>query len=152
MARKDNERNSREWTREDAHEATVDLFPNITTAPIPREVLERLDLNPSCKLLYGALAAWRGWVYLRLYQVAGLVGMNPQQARINLRKLEKEGLILRNTRMRPNRAGQMASVTRYKVVPPPKRPRDKTPTPLKGPIKNINEKFKEYFSEIDLDS
>lgn len=144
--------NSLLWTKAEAHDRTVDLFPRLTSITIPREVAERLDIPQNAKLLYGAIAAWNGWVRLRIYQVAGIVGINPRMARENLKVLEEKGLLEIKKHCTRKKSGELVTVSRYRAVPPPRQPRDMTPAPLKGPIKNINERFKEYFHEIDIDS
>lgn len=150
-----NPSDSRAWPRGKAHDLCINKFPRMENISIPREIAERLDLPIPSKLVYGMLHYWQGrWARLRLYEVAGVIGITPDTARKHLRILEKEGLIERRQRvLRSSKGSGMATITHYRTRPVPKRPRgSKQPVAMRSPLDKFDQQFEEFFNEVDLDS
>ena len=142
---------SKQMPKEYAHQIIVDKFPNATYFSIPREVMDRLDLTPASKLVYGVIARYPRWVHLRWIELAGLSGMSITSVQRALKLLQSKKLIEKKSSSF-TASGRIFQQVLYKATPPPKRNYTKRPTTIRNNIGLIVQDFKEYFHEIDLDS
>ena len=114
--------------------------------------MDRLDLTPAAKLVFGVIAQWQGWVKLRIDEIAGLAGLSAHGARQSLRQLERKQLLERKSYMRFCPGLGPRTITSYKAIRPPKRHYKVKPAILNNTIEDMNETFRRFFNEIDIDS
>lgn len=123
--------------------------PTIDSISIPREVMDRADLTPSAKLLYGLVSRFKNGMSMRKGEIAGLLGMSPWGVGSSRDALVKAGLITYKRRwITPTH--QMPAV--YRAVPPQKRFEGYTHQPkfTKNKIYKIEDDINDYFDEIKL--
>ena len=140
------------WTSEELHKYTKNRFINMTEFTIPREVMDDNTLSPGAKIVYGVLRRFPTGADCRVYHIAGLAGLSSPTVSHKLKELEKRNLVKRKKGRAFYSHGSIRQMpNKYYVTDPPKRVyKDVIPTILLSNIDFIENKFREYFREIEI--
>lgn len=130
------------FTQNEAHDLMFDRLPDVREFVIPREVMERIDLPMSAKLIYGVLNAFPSGCRWRQSEIAGLCGISTATLGTSLMVLEDRGLLKREREKKHN--GNMPSAY-YLIEQPSRFDHFQQPKFLSNDISNIEEELKSKF-------